>query len=1499
MFGEKTLTDIVKGIRASKRDTGLYISSCIAEIKTELKSSDLSVKCNALQKLTFLQMMGYNMSYASFACIEVMSSPRFAHKRIGYLAGCQGCFTNGSGDGGHTAESDVGGTGGSGMEYSSSSTDGSGLLLLTTNLLKKELRNASTFGYNGCYEAGLAINFLSNVVTEDLARELLPEVTALTQHPSHAYLRKKAVLCLFKIFTKYPQALRLAFDKVQACLSDTDPAVVSCAVNVITELSTHNNPRNYLLLAPQFFQLVLTSSNNWMLIKVVKLLGSLVSEEPRLARKLLEPLANIVRSTQAKSLLFEAVYTITLAVPHCHRKSDGTLPPNTPEILNLCCSHLKAFVQDSDQNLKYLGLVGFGSLIIASPSTITKDHKELILSCLSDQDVTIRSRALELLILPAANFATKKNIVELVTQLLKHVDAAGEGDPYQVELVDKIIYICKSDRYALLASPENFAWYLTDVLLRLAYMRSLEDAHGQLISNQMLDIALRVLPIRQLAVQKMVQVLLSEVELHKSQHTTPFDVRNNNKNKGIMKSVLTATAWIVGEYSHLLIELMTADESSETYYHAIVNALLLPHYSSSEQLSASTQAVYVQSAMKVFAAACYSTSSPVAKAKSTSAADLQRCLSTLRRNLPFFIESTDADVQERSLSFYKLLQEMDLLPTDDLPSISPFANLKESTATSGENARNYSEVSDHCDDSEDDDHPALNDLLTALPAYENLLNLDIEEQQQSIISDMPPSQFKLGEEQRVQATTMPLNHPSSTTSNDFSNDIIGKCRSLAEQLSKILIPEPMKPISAKAQRRLNPPLGCNLDGQLEMAVFSSIITIDNAAKGLLSYNRKSDKSIEDVSFTKLTTQHASQDKSDDPLTSTFGGGSKAGTNLGVTPSPLDIFTDGAVKQFLDHRSSANAPFYLTSSSSLAVAATESNTSTVADQHQLSNRFGAILLHDDDDGNVSDHDTADKRLNGKSKGVKKKSKKKTIAKASGQNMSDADMALLFSNNTSTSFTSYNIPDHSSKELPPKSHTVVYKSDDGEEENQGHSSRSKGTQVYSTSHSIPPDKSMKTKSARGFTSLAQVDLTTPLGKEEIIPVRTHRQVPERPSEGDKARTKTITKNSKRESAREGISSTKEHKKKKKNKKKSESDLIDTIANGDLLNFDVFDAVIPAISSSDVNFSTQNAFDVLSGEMLNAPKSSTTTSKKISLAPSNDLIHDEKSSQLFQQPGLSTNNTELTTGDAFTSAVKYLTNSDTKRPWLRATIKTDGINKLSIIYKVFVEKSSSTATVSMTLFNDGEMPLRDISLSFASTLRQPEVKIASIIAPGESADTPYKLGPFSYEEDAASGECISRDIKGHVSFSSVNGNITKLQFKIVLPCCLLFLKAKSGNSLSYDRIVEELSKGVWSSQSVKLDATKNMSTLMSNGQMSFHDVIHQLRSFLRAEVVGGISGLSNNAATLSAVSRKGTQIRLLIKVTDKYIKIDLKCSNGNEALCKAICSDLKRLVMTPVRS
>jgi len=36
------------------------------------------------------------------------------------------------------------------------------------------------------------------------------------------------------------------------------------------------NPKNYLSLAPVFFKLMTTSTNNWMLIKIIKLASILV-----------------------------------------------------------------------------------------------------------------------------------------------------------------------------------------------------------------------------------------------------------------------------------------------------------------------------------------------------------------------------------------------------------------------------------------------------------------------------------------------------------------------------------------------------------------------------------------------------------------------------------------------------------------------------------------------------------------------------------------------------------------------------------------------------------------------------------------------------------------------------------------------------------------------------------------------------------------------------------------------------------------------------------------------------------------------------------------------------------------------------------------------------------------------------------------------------------------------------------------------------------------------
>ena len=57
--------------------------------------------------------------------------------------------------------------------------------------------------------------------------------------------------------------------RVLLCLNIV-AGVVAATVNVLCELA-RRNPKDYLSLAPQLFHLLTSSSNNWMLIKIIKL----------------------------------------------------------------------------------------------------------------------------------------------------------------------------------------------------------------------------------------------------------------------------------------------------------------------------------------------------------------------------------------------------------------------------------------------------------------------------------------------------------------------------------------------------------------------------------------------------------------------------------------------------------------------------------------------------------------------------------------------------------------------------------------------------------------------------------------------------------------------------------------------------------------------------------------------------------------------------------------------------------------------------------------------------------------------------------------------------------------------------------------------------------------------------------------------------------------------------------------------------------------------------
>ncbi|XP_060533617.1 AP-3 complex subunit delta [Cylas formicarius] len=477
---EKNLTDLVRGIRNNKENESKYIAQCMEDIKQELRQDNLSVKSNAIAKLTYLQMLGYDISWAGFNIIEVMSSSKFTLKRIGYLAASQSFHCD------------------------------SELLMLTTNMIRKELNSQNQ------YEAGLALTSLSCFISTDLARDLSNDILTLLSS-TKPYIRKKAVLMMYKVFLKYPEALRPAFPRLKEKLEDPDPGVQSAAVNVVCELA-RKNPKNYLSLAPVFFKLMTTSTNNWMLIKIIKLFGALTPLEPRLGKKLIAPLTNLIHSTSAMSLLYECVNTVIAVLISI---SSGM--PNHEASIQLSVQKMRILIEDSDQNLKYLGLLAMSKILKTHPKSV-QAHKDLILQCLEDKDESIRLRALDLLY----GMVSKKNLMEIVKKLMIHMDKA-EGTTYRDELLSKIILICSQNNYQFIT---NFEWYIT-VLVELAQLE-FGSKQGHVIASQLMDVCIRVQAIRAFAVSEMAQLL---------------DVYTSTSQFTIMQEVLYAAAWLTGEFA--------------------------------------------------------------------------------------------------------------------------------------------------------------------------------------------------------------------------------------------------------------------------------------------------------------------------------------------------------------------------------------------------------------------------------------------------------------------------------------------------------------------------------------------------------------------------------------------------------------------------------------------------------------------------------------------------------------------------------------------------------------------------------------------------------------------------------------------------------------------------------------------------------------------------------------------------------------------------------------
>lgn len=553
---EKSLTDLIKGIRANPSGEPEFIAQCLAECRQELISIEPSVKQMAVLKLTYMQMLGHDVSWAAFHFVDVMSSTRFRAKRIGLLAASQTFH------------------------------DGTDVLLLTTNLFRK------AFASSNQHEASIAVGCLAKVATTDLARDLMGDVTNMLAS-SRPLLRKKAVLALYRLLQRLPEALVQAFPRLRERLDDPDPSVVACTVNVLTELAT-DNPKGYLGLAPALYKVLTTSTSNWTLIKVVKFLRQLVPHEPRLARKLVQPLTHLIDNTPAKSLQYECLYTVRCVAaasqeahapplspvrsrprPRAHTRPRvqvaTTMASSQPELASLAASKLKEFVEAPDPNLKSLGLVALAALQ-ATDKALVEPCREAVLQCLDDE-ASVRAAALSLI----AGMVTRASLAELVHKLLSQIE--GAPTTYRDEVIAVILSSVRADGFAHVPS---FRWLITTLFT----VAALDSKHGVEVARLIFEVTLRVPTIRLFAAELSLERLLAQqaaavVEVGATATKVPSATEARSD------AALLAASYVLGEHAALL-----PDGRPAAALHALLSPSLLA-------LSPDVQASCVQAAARV------------------------------------------------------------------------------------------------------------------------------------------------------------------------------------------------------------------------------------------------------------------------------------------------------------------------------------------------------------------------------------------------------------------------------------------------------------------------------------------------------------------------------------------------------------------------------------------------------------------------------------------------------------------------------------------------------------------------------------------------------------------------------------------------------------------------------------------------------------------------------------------------------------------------------------
>lgn len=423
----------IKAVRKAKTiaDERTVVRKESAAIRTSFRDPNLdqTIRRINISKLLYLYILGEKTHFGQVECLKLLASPRFADKRLGYLATMLLLDENQE------------------------------VLTLLTNSLDNDMQHPNTF------IVGLALSCLGNIALPELARDLYANVDKIITTTNSSYLKKKACMVAAKLVEKEPDLGEVFLPRVVLLIGDKTPLLLLGLCRMIQALyQNYGESRPTLVkLLPKLIghlKRVITSgympdydvlgvTDPFLQVALLDTLRLLATDEACPAQSL-EEMNDILTQVAlnldlgknaAHAILYECIKTI-FAI-----KADQSL-----RVLGV--NLLGKFLLTKDNNTRYVALEMLLTVIQYEPLAVQR-HRATIVSCLSDGDVSIRRRALEL----AFAILNEQNIRVLIREILSFLELCPDAElkPY----ITSQLTIAAS-RYA-----PNQKWHFDTVLRML------------------------------------------------------------------------------------------------------------------------------------------------------------------------------------------------------------------------------------------------------------------------------------------------------------------------------------------------------------------------------------------------------------------------------------------------------------------------------------------------------------------------------------------------------------------------------------------------------------------------------------------------------------------------------------------------------------------------------------------------------------------------------------------------------------------------------------------------------------------------------------------------------------------------------------------------------------------------------------------------------------------------------------------------------------------------